>query len=32
MSVQPILRLGTVKSVAAFHEHLHSLHLATPVR
>ena len=30
MSVQPILRLGTVKSAAAFREHLHSLHLALP--
>src|SRR6185312_11654858 len=30
VSVESILRLGTIKSVAAFREHLHSLHLALP--
>ncbi len=30
MSGQPILRLGTVKNVAGFLEHLHSLHLTLP--
>ena len=30
MSAQPILRVGTLKSVAAFQEHLHSLQLAIP--
>ncbi len=30
MSAQPILRLGTVKNVAGFQEHLRSLHLALP--
>ncbi len=30
MSTQPILRLGTVKNVAGFREHLRSLHLTIP--
>jgi NADPH2 dehydrogenase len=30
MSTLPIVRLGTVKNVAGFQEHLHSLHLAIP--
>ena len=30
MSTQPILRLGTLKNVAQFHEHLRALHLTLP--
>ncbi len=30
MSAQPILRLGTVKDIARFEQHLRSLHLNVP--
>jgi NADPH2 dehydrogenase len=30
LSIQPILRLGTLKNVAQFHEHLRALHLTLP--